>query len=173
MIDFYTVSGVIVAVTAGFCLYNWKFRNDDTVDTDINVPSPLVPVADPIEIVHTSDFSMIDVNRIIKPETSRKRNVGGRVAIPDAVLTKLQHEYDDLVFSWSRDVTISGPGSVTISGGGTPTSKFVDLKLTRKSTHLEVMAFGTVRCDVMHNDKVIASGVGHLHLGIIPAGILL
>lgn len=177
MFDFYTISAAMLFVGAGFGVYNWKFRRDDDKskkDEKPVVTPPVDPTPGPVPPVKpvTSDFDLTVVDRIIRPTNDRKRNVGGRVTIPEIEMKKFEAMEGKLTFKWTRDLKVSGPGSVTVNGGGTPSSKFIDFKLTRKNVHIEAFAFGSVRCDVLIDNKVVATGAGRVKLGIIPANPL-
>lgn len=182
MFDFYTVSGALIAVAGVVGLISWTTnRRVNGVKTPIkmepvgNDPKPTVPV-EPVTPPVTEDpsqFELTNINRIIHPTNDRKRNVGGRSSISEMDLIRFEAMDEKVTYVWSHDVKTSGPCSLSVNGGGTPTSKFIDLKLTRKSLHIESLAFGKVKCEVMIDDEVIATGYGKVNLGIMPSGDIL
>lgn len=174
MFDFYTVSAAMLFVGLGFGVYSLTRKSDRKKVEDVKptpVPTPTPDPKPPVKPV-TNDFFLTSVDRMIRPSNERKRNVGGRVTIPDVDMKRFEAMDGKLTFKWTRDLKVTGPGSVSVNGGGTPTSKFIDFKLTRKNVHIEAFAFGTVRCDVLIDNKVVATGSGRVKLGIIPANPL-
>lgn len=177
MFDFYTISAAMLFVGLGFGVYSLTRKSDRKPKVEDKKPAPApapkpTPKPTPAPKPGKDDFALTSVDRMIRPTNERKRNIGGRVTIPEIEMKKFEAMEGKLTFKWTRDLNISGPGSVTINGGGTPTSKFIDFKLTRKNVRVEAFAFGSVRCDVMLDEKVVATGVGRVKLGIIPANPL-
>ena len=179
MFDFYTVSGALLAVAGIFGLIGWKTnRKVNGVQTPIkmepafNDPKPDPEPEKPATELSTR-FDLTNINRIIRPTSDRKRNVGGRSSISELDFIRFEAMEEKVTYKWAHNVKTNGPCSLTVNGGGTTSSKFIDLKLQRKSFHIESMAFGSITCEVIADGKVIATGHSTVKLGIMPAGILL
>lgn len=170
MLDLYITSAAVLFVGCGIgvLLFKYKREQSDNTKTSTNKNQPQKLKSEPIpRKVYPVEFTLSSIDRVIRPHNERKRNVGGRITVSDLDVKRFNAR-GNVKYKWRHEVSCSGPGSVSVSGGGTRTSKFIDLKLTRKSIHLEAFAFGKVFCDVEIDGKIVATGVGQVKLGIIP-----
>lgn len=168
MIDLYVTSAVALFVGCGMGVLLFKYKREQSEDTRPKDNAPTQQPKPKPEKVYPVEFVLSSVDRIIRPHNERKRNVGGRITLSDLDIKRFQAR-GSVKYKWRHKVSCTGPGTISISGGGTLTSKFIDLKLTRKSIHIEAYAFGKVFCDVEINGKIVATGVGNVKLGIMPA----
>lgn len=172
MVDFYTASAGCLFAALGlgvlYIIHNCRSRSrrptpDNGPIPDI-APKPVIP----IEPRPEASFDLTPIVRTVRASSTRKRNVGGRANISDIDLKRFESLSGDITYDWSSDIEVSGPGKVSVNGGGTPSSRFIDLKLSRTRSRVEAYAFGYVQCVVKKDGDAIAIGRSSVKLGITP-----
>ncbi len=157
------IIALIVLVTIFVLLYK-RTKNkkpttrlySPTVDNTPSDPKPedlpiVVPQEPPVTVPPTGPVILSDINETVA--SPRKTTCVGRAVLDEDELAALG---GNATFAWSYDIQLMGKGMLIKSGGGTRTSKFIELKLSRRDSpaNEDVFVNGTVTCIISRPNAV-------------------